>query len=82
MDRINLLETGFLYLEAPETPMHVAGLSLFKFPDRANQRKFMAQLGDGYRGVANEPSVPRRTGEGATGRRVPRSGRHRGVRTA
>ena len=49
MDRIDLLETGFLYLEAPETPMHVAGLSLFRFPDRVNQRKFMARLGDGYR---------------------------------
>jgi len=49
VDRIDLLESGFLYLEAPETPMHVAGLSLFKFPDRVNRRKFMARLGDGYR---------------------------------
>ncbi len=49
MDRISLLESGFLYLETPETPMHVAGLSLFKFPDRVNRRTFMARLGDVYR---------------------------------
>ena len=29
--------------------MHVAGLSLFKFPDRVNRRTFMARLGDVYR---------------------------------
>ena len=46
---MSLLESGFLLLEAPETPMHVAGLSLFKFPDRVNRRTFMARLADGYR---------------------------------
>ncbi len=29
--------------------MHVGGLTLFEFPERANQRKFMARLGDFYR---------------------------------
>ena len=46
---MNLLDSGFLYLEAPETPMHVAGLSLFKLPKGVNQRKFMARLAEGYR---------------------------------
>ena len=49
MDRIGLLDSGFLYLETREAPMHVAGLNLFEFPERVNQRKFMAQLGDSYR---------------------------------
>ena len=49
MDRINLLDSGFLYLEAPETPMHVAGLSLFELPKGVNQRNFMARLSEGYR---------------------------------
>ena len=49
MDRIDLLDSGFLYLETPETPMHVAGLSLFEFPERVQQRKFMARLCEGYR---------------------------------
>jgi len=29
--------------------MHVAGLSLFEFPERVNRRKFMARLAEGYR---------------------------------
>ena len=49
MDRMSLLESGFLMLEAPETPMHVGGVSLFKFPDRVNRRTFMARLADSYR---------------------------------
>ena len=49
MDRIDLLDSGFLYLETREAPMHVAGLSLFKFPARVHERKFMARLGEAYR---------------------------------
>ncbi len=48
MDRINLLDSGFLYLESPETPMHVAGVNLFKYPDRVHQRKFMARIREVY----------------------------------
>ena len=48
MDRIDLLESGFLYLESPESPMHVAGLNLFEFPPRVHQRKFMSRLQDAY----------------------------------
>ncbi len=49
MDRIDLLDAGFLHLETREAPMHVAGLNLFEFPKGANQRKFMARLGETYR---------------------------------
>jgi diacylglycerol O-acyltransferase len=49
VDRIDLLDAGFLHLETREAPMHVAGLNLFEFPKGANQRKFMARLGETYR---------------------------------
>ena len=49
MDKIDLLDSGFLHLETREAPMHVAGLNLFEFPKGANQRKFMARLGETYR---------------------------------
>jgi len=49
VDRIDLLDSGFLYLETREAPMHVAGLNLFEFPERVNRRRFMARLGDSYR---------------------------------
>lgn len=53
MDRINLLDSGFLYLETPETPMHVAGLSLFEFPEGVERRQFMARLSEGYRSTTD-----------------------------
>ena len=49
MDRIELADAGFLYLETREAPMHVAGVNLFEFPERVHQRKFMARVGDSYR---------------------------------
>ncbi len=49
MNAINLLDAGFLHLETPDAPMHVAGLNLFEFPKGANRQKFMARLGDVYR---------------------------------
>jgi diacylglycerol O-acyltransferase len=49
VDRIDLLDSGFLYLETREAPMHVGSLNLFEFPARVNQRKFMSRLGDSYR---------------------------------
>jgi diacylglycerol O-acyltransferase len=48
VDRIDLLDSGFLHLETPETPMHVGGLSLFELPARVHKRKFMARLSDVY----------------------------------
>jgi len=52
VDRIDLLDSGFLYLESRDAPMHVAGLNLFEFPARVHERKFMARLGDSYRSTA------------------------------
>ena len=52
MDRIALLDSGFLYLESPETPMHVAGVNLFKYPPRVRERTFMARLAESYRSTA------------------------------
>jgi diacylglycerol O-acyltransferase len=49
VERIKLLESGFLYLESPETPMHVAGLNLFRLPPRVHQRTFLSRLADIYR---------------------------------
>jgi diacylglycerol O-acyltransferase len=49
VERIGLLGSGFLYLESPESPMHVAGLNLFRFPTRVHQRKFMSGVDATYR---------------------------------
>ncbi len=69
MDRIKLLESGFLYLETPETPMHVAGLSLFKLPKGVNQRTFMTRLTDVYRSSAElRQPFAHRVSQGMLGR--------------
>ena len=69
MDRIDLLDSGFLYLETREAPMHVAGLNLFEFPERVNQRKFMARLGDSYRSTTElRKPFAHRVAHGALGR--------------
>jgi diacylglycerol O-acyltransferase len=49
VDRIDLLDSGFLYLESREAPMHVAGLNLLELPARVHERKFMARVVDSYR---------------------------------
>ncbi len=69
MERIGLLDSGFLYLETREAPMHVAGLNLFEFPKGANARKFMERLGDAYTST-NELRNPlgHRVAHGALGR--------------
>ncbi len=69
MDRINLLDSGFLYLESRETPMHVAGLNLFRFPERVHQRKFMARVGECYRSTAElRRPLAHRVAHGTLGR--------------
>ena len=72
MDRIDLLDSGFLHLETPETPMHVGGLSLFELPPRVHQRKFMARIGEVYRSTTElrKPFAHRVT-HGALGRLGP-----------
>ena len=69
MDRLDLLDSGFLHLETREAPMHVAGLNLFEFPERVSQRKFMTRLGDSARS-ATELRKPfgQRVTHGALGR--------------
>ena len=49
MDRIDLLDAGFLHLETREAPMHVAGLNLLKYPKGVHQTRFMARAGEIYR---------------------------------
>lgn len=69
MDKIDLADAGFLYLETREAPMHVAGLNLHQFPEGANQRKFMARVGEAYRSTTElrKPFAHRVT-HGALGR--------------
>ena len=69
MDRINLLDSGFLYLESPETPMHVAGVNLFRYPDRVHQRKFMTRIRDVYHSTTElRRPLAHRVAHGALGR--------------
>ena len=69
MDRIKLLESGFLYLETPEAPMHVAGLNLFKLPKGVRQQSFMAKLADAYRsGAELRQPFGHRVAQGMLGR--------------
>jgi diacylglycerol O-acyltransferase len=69
VDRIELLDSGFLYLESPETPMHVAGVNLFKYPARMHERKFMARFGDVYRSTTElRKPFAHRVSHGALGR--------------
>jgi diacylglycerol O-acyltransferase len=72
VDRIGLLDSGFLYLETPESPMHVAGVNLFEFPARVNQQKFLSRLVDSYR-AADELRQPfgHRVAHGMLGRLGP-----------
>ena len=49
MDRLGLLDSGFLHLESPESPMHVGALYLLKLPPRVHQQTFLARIGDSYR---------------------------------
>ena len=69
MDRIDLLGSGFLYLETREAPMHVASLVLFEFPKGVHQRKFMARLGEAYRSTTElRKPFAHRVVHGALGR--------------
>ena len=69
MDRIDLLDSGFLHLETREAPMHVAGLNLLRFPPRVHAQKFMAQLGETYRSTTElRKPFAHRVAHGALGR--------------
>jgi len=69
VDRIELLDSGFLYLESPETPMHVAGVNLFQLPARVHERSFMARLGEAYRSTTElQKPFAHRVAHGMLGR--------------
>ncbi len=69
---MDLMDAGFLYLETREAPMHVAGLNLHEFPEGANQRKFMARIGDAYRSTVElRKPFAHRVAHGALGRLGP-----------
>ena len=69
MDRIDLLDSGFLLLETREAPMHVAGLNLLKFPPRVHERTFMARADEVYRSAAEfRKPFGHRVAHGALGR--------------
>jgi diacylglycerol O-acyltransferase len=51
MRRIDLTDAGFLQFESRETPMHVASVNLFTYPERANEERFMARLDKAYKSV-------------------------------
>ena len=44
MNRLSLLDSNFLMAENRETPMHVAGVSLYRYPKGVNKREFLGQL--------------------------------------
>ena len=49
--------------------MHVAGVNLFKFPDRVHQRKFMARIGECYRSTTElRKPLAHRVAHGMLGR--------------
>jgi diacylglycerol O-acyltransferase len=44
MNRLSLLDANFLMAENRETPMHVAGVSLYRYPKGVNKRSFLSGL--------------------------------------
>ena len=51
MKKLSFMDTGFLLSESRETPMHVAGVSLYTLPEGANARDFLQSLADNLRDV-------------------------------
>lgn len=49
MNKLSLTDTAFLLAENRETPMHVAGVSLYTLPKGANEREFLHHLADNLR---------------------------------
>ena len=44
MSRLSLLDANFLMAENRETPMHVGGINLYRYPKGVNKRAFLAGL--------------------------------------
>ena len=49
MNKLQLLDKGFLLAESRQMPMHVGGLSLYTLPDGADERQFLHDLADNLR---------------------------------
>ena len=49
MQKLSLLDAGFLMLESREQPMHVGGLHLFDLPPGVDEQTFLHGLADGMR---------------------------------
>jgi diacylglycerol O-acyltransferase len=45
MRRLSLTDRSFLIAETREVPMHVGGLSLYRFPDGVDEQDFLTELG-------------------------------------
>jgi len=46
MSRLSLLDSNFLITESRQTPMHVASVSLYRYPKGVNKREFLTSLRD------------------------------------
>jgi WS/DGAT/MGAT family acyltransferase len=49
MKKLSFMDTAFLLSENRETPMHVAGVSLYTLPEGADEREFLHYLADNLR---------------------------------
>ncbi|MEP5764225.1 MAG: wax ester/triacylglycerol synthase family O-acyltransferase [Halieaceae bacterium] len=49
MKKLSFVDTAFLLSETRETPMHVAGVSLYTLPEGANEQEFLRGLEDNLR---------------------------------
>ncbi|MFT4825900.1 MAG: WS/DGAT/MGAT family acyltransferase [Halioglobus sp.] len=49
MKKLSFTDTAFLAAETRETPMHVAGVSLYTLPEGADEREFLHYLADNLR---------------------------------
>ncbi|MFT7286897.1 MAG: diacylglycerol O-acyltransferase [Halieaceae bacterium] len=49
MKKLSLMDTAFLLTETRETPMHVAGVSLYTLPKGADEKEFLHYLADNLR---------------------------------
>ena len=46
MQKLSMVDKGFLIGESREMPMHVAGVSLFTLPDGADEQQFLQDIAD------------------------------------
>ena len=51
MNKLSAVDAGFLLAESRETPMHVAGVSLYTLPDGADEQEFLHSLAANLRDV-------------------------------